>query len=81
MGVSKNNGCSPQIIHSNRVFHYFHHPFWGYIPLFLDTSTSPTFCVIFRRVGNLFRSPKERGHTDVPKRHGDHGAGDQVAGG
>ena len=20
----------PQIIHFNRVFHYFHHPFWGY---------------------------------------------------
>ncbi len=29
MGVSKNRGVSPQIIHFNRVFHYFHHPFWG----------------------------------------------------
>ena len=29
MGVSKNSGSSPQIIHFNRVFHYFHHPFWG----------------------------------------------------
>ena len=29
MGVSKNSGFSPQIIHFNRVFHYFHHPFWG----------------------------------------------------
>ena len=28
MGVSKNSG-TPQIIHFNRVFHYFHHPFWG----------------------------------------------------
>ena len=28
MDVSKNNG-TPQIIHFNRVFHYFHHPFWG----------------------------------------------------
>ena len=27
--VSKNSGFSPQIIHFNRVFHYFHHPFWG----------------------------------------------------
>ena len=31
MDVSKNSG-NPQIIHFNRVFHYFHHPFW-------DTST------------------------------------------
>ena len=37
MGVSKNNG-PPQIIHSNRGFHYFHHPFW--VPLFLETSIS-----------------------------------------
>ena len=28
-GVSENSGFSPQIIHFNRVFHYFHHPFWG----------------------------------------------------
>ncbi len=31
MGVSKNRGKTPQIIHFNRVFHYFHHPFWGTI--------------------------------------------------
>ena len=29
MGVSKNRGVSPQIINSNRLFPYFHHPFWG----------------------------------------------------
>ena len=29
MDVSKNSGFSPQIIHSSRVFHDFHHPFWG----------------------------------------------------
>ena len=29
MNVSENSGSSPQIIHFNRVFHYFHHPFWG----------------------------------------------------
>ena len=31
MGVSLNGGFSPKIIHFkyfNRVFHYFHHPFW-----------------------------------------------------
>ena len=26
--VSENSGF-PQIIHFDRVFHYFHHPFWG----------------------------------------------------
>ena len=30
----KNRGFSPQIIHFNRVFHYFHHPFWGFSPYF-----------------------------------------------
>ena len=34
-GVSLNGGFSPQIIYFNRVFHYFHHPFW--VPLFLET--------------------------------------------
>ena len=29
LGVSENSGFSPQIIHFNKVFHYFHHPFWG----------------------------------------------------
>ena len=24
----------PQIIHFNRIFHYFHHPFWGFYPYF-----------------------------------------------
>ena len=33
MGVSENSGFSPQIIHFNRLFHYFHHPFWG-APIF-----------------------------------------------
>ena len=35
MDVSENCGFSPPIIHVNRVFHYFHHPFWGGVPLFL----------------------------------------------
>ena len=34
LGVSKNSGFSPQIIHFNRVFHYFHHPFWGITIIF-----------------------------------------------
>ena len=37
--VSENSGFSPQIIHFNRVFHYFHHPFWG-VSLFLETPMS-----------------------------------------
>ena len=36
MNVSENNGFSPQIIHFNRVFHYFHHPFWD-TPIFGNT--------------------------------------------
>ena len=30
----KNMGVSPQIIHFNRVFQYFHHAFWGCPPYF-----------------------------------------------
>ena len=41
MGVSKNSGFSPQIIHSNRVFHYFHHPFWG-TPIFGNIQIVPS---------------------------------------
>ena len=38
-GGSGRYGCFrkwwyPQIIHINRVFHYFHHPFWGFPPIF-----------------------------------------------
>ena len=40
MDVSENSGFSPQIIHLNRVFHYFHHPFWG-TPYFLN---HPNLC-------------------------------------
>ena len=37
MDVSKNSGFSTQIIHLlfvHRVFHDFHHPFWGFSPYF-----------------------------------------------
>ena len=41
MGVSKNRVFSPQIIHFNRGFHYFHHPFWGVnTPIFGSTPIS-----------------------------------------
>ena len=32
--VSENSRFSPQNIHLKRVFHYFHHPFWGPTPIF-----------------------------------------------
>jgi len=34
MNVSENSGFSPQIINFHRVFHDFHHPFWGLYPYF-----------------------------------------------
>ena len=38
----KNRGKTPQIIHFNRVFHYFHHPFWGEnTPIFGSTPMLP----------------------------------------
>ncbi len=39
MGASKNRGGkTPQIIHLNRLFHDFHHPFWGVkTPIFGNT--------------------------------------------
>ena len=40
MDVSENRGFSPQIIHFNRVFHDFHHPFWG-TPIFGNTHINP----------------------------------------
>ena len=47
-GISKNSGKTPQIINSNRGFHYFHHPFWwllctpifGSTPMFMIQLTS-----------------------------------------
>ena len=38
MGVSENSGFSPQIIHFNRVFHYFHRPFWGVFAYFWSST-------------------------------------------
>ena len=37
MSVSENSGFSLQIIHFNRLFHYFHHPFWGFSPILGNT--------------------------------------------
>ena len=32
--VSENSGFPPKSPHFDRVFHYFHHPFWGKHPYF-----------------------------------------------
>ena len=47
MGVSKDSGFSPQIIHIfHRVFHYFHHPFWGYPYFWKNTQMKQPFSQI-----------------------------------
>ena len=45
MGVSKNNGKTPQIIHLEiyRVFHEINHPFWG-TPIFGNTHIYVHIC-------------------------------------
>ena len=58
MGVSKNSGFSPQIIHFNRVFHYFHHPFWGFSPYFWKT---PVFLAWNVRVPSISALPRFSG--------------------
>ena len=35
---------TPQIMNFNRVFHYFHHPFWGFSPYFWK---HPHVCLAF----------------------------------
>ena len=48
LGAKKGHGCEhwvfpkigffpPDHPFVHRVFHYFHHPFWGFSPLFLET--------------------------------------------
>ena len=46
VGVSKNRVVSLQIIHFDRVFHYFHHPFWGPTPIFGSTPTCAFFVLV-----------------------------------
>ena len=39
-GCFRFNRVTPKSSIFNRVFHYFHHPFWGVSPLFLETPIS-----------------------------------------
>ena len=50
--LNQKYGENPQIIHFNRVFHYFHHPFWFFFPLFLETPRC-SFCSSKRILGNI----------------------------
>ena len=54
-GVEPKIGVGPQIIYFNRVFHYFHHPFWGVKtpPLFLETARNFPFIVFIVWGGNM----------------------------
>ena len=55
MDVSKNSGKTPQIIHFDRVFQYFHHPSWG-TSIFGNTHTV--------RISNSTQIPsRERSHS------------------
>ena len=48
--VSENSeGSPPQIIHFNRVFPYFHHPFWGFPPIFGNTHVFPSQLLTFKQ--------------------------------
>ncbi len=38
---------NPQIIHFNRVFHYFHHPFWVFSPIFGNIHIKLCSCTRF----------------------------------
>ena len=51
----KTVGFPPEIIQFNRVFHYFHHPFWGKHPYFWFN----TQMMISAPVKGCFEAPKE----------------------
>ena len=65
MGVSLNGGFSPQIIHFNRVFHYFHLSFWGTpscggTPISPYPTVNPRSLVTPRQLSFLFFAPGKR---------------------
>ena len=53
MGVSKNNGTPKSSILYNRVFHYFHHPFWG-TPIFGNTHIVNMFVKVTHFMATLY---------------------------
>ena len=51
MGVSKNNGKTPNHPMFNRVFHYFHHPWCKIHPIFASTPIFVTVTSFLRGSG------------------------------
>ena len=49
----ENGGFSPQIIHFDRVFHYFHHPFWGPTPIFGNTHMEHIIGLLYNLFWNI----------------------------
>ena len=66
MGVSKNSGFSPQIIHLHRDFHDFHHPFWGFPPIFGNTHR---FFDFHPKIGEMIQFDEPIFQTQRGKRH------------
>ena len=56
LGVSKNNG-TPKSSIFNRVFHYFHHPFWGFSPYFWISAHVWIISTVFLDVPFRFYHP------------------------
>ena len=58
--------CHPQIMNFNRVFHSFHHPFWGKTPIFGNTHVlfksfpPPKVMSITSRVVNVEQLSQDR---------------------
>ena len=70
LGVSKNRGKTPQIIHYNRSFHYFHHPFWGFSPHFWKhpvVSKKMRVDTLFRWIWRLFIRWIQRSTPSIPE--------------
>jgi len=61
----------------NKVFHYFHHPFWGFSPYFLETSIWFHLCENLTKLSQVLgESPKQRQdphHASAVTRAGDPG--------
>ena len=68
MGVSKNSGTpkSSILIFFNRVFHYFHHPFWGPTPIFGDTLMDPSDIGITTKIQPASASPPQGTRACLP---------------
>ena len=61
--------CFPKSSHFNRVFHYFHHPFWGFPPIFGNIHINlPVFQLsTFDPARQLPSAPKR--HKTCPEAH------------